>query len=343
MAKKKAVNKHLGLVLGHLERISSAVFDKYKQVITEMVDGRNGIYALYRKDRLYYVGLATNLKSRVKKHLKDRHADKWTHFSLYLLHDEKHMKDLESLCLRIADPEGNKVGGKLTGAKDLRKIFKKKMRTHALAGIDALMGGKQKTKSPKMVAAGKKAAATRKKNGKNIPLAGIIKSKALRVTYKSVLYRAWILPSGRIKLLHTGKLYDSPSAAGSAVRDGKSTNGWTFWKYKNDNGQWVEIKTLKGRAPTTKNKAPAKKIAPKQKIPLAGLLKSKALRAKYKGEVYRAWVKVSGRIKLKLDGKTYDSPSAAGSAVKDGKATNGWRFWTYKNDKGQWVKINTLL
>ena len=51
----------------------------------------------------------------------------------------------------------------------------------------------------------------------------------------------------------------------------------------------------------------------------------------------------AGRMKLKLNGKRYDSPSAAGSAVRDGKSTNGWRFWTYKNDKGEWVKINTLL
>jgi len=36
MAKGNTVKKHLGLVLGHLERISNAVFAKYKQVITEL-------------------------------------------------------------------------------------------------------------------------------------------------------------------------------------------------------------------------------------------------------------------------------------------------------------------
>ena len=72
-------------------------------------------------------------------------------------------------------------------------------------------------------------------------------------------------------------------------------------------------------------------------------LKGKPLQANYKGRMYLARVMGSGQIKLRLDGKTYDSPSAAGSAVRGGKATNGWVFWTYKNDKGQWVKINTLL
>ena len=250
MAKKKAVKKHRGLVLGHLERISSAVFDKYKQVITEMVGGRNGIYALYRNDRLYYVGLATDLKGRVNHHLKDRHKGKWTHFSLYLVRSEKHMKDLESLCLRIADPTGNKVVGKLAGAKNLQKAFKKKLLEKARAEVEAMMGGKttptpkKKTKSPKMVKASKKAAATRRAKRTKIPLAGILKDKTLRATYKGATYRAWVKISGRIRLKLDGKTYDSPSAAGAAVRDGKSTNGWVFWTYKNDKGDWVKINTL---------------------------------------------------------------------------------------------------
>jgi len=195
---KSTSKKPSGLVLGHLERISSAVFMKYKQVITEMVGGKNGIYALYRNKRLYYVGLATNLKSRVNQHLKDRHKGKWTHFSLYLVRSEKHMKDLESLCLRIADPEGNRVVGKLAGAKNLQRAFKKKLLDEAHKEVENLMGGrttpapKKKAKSAKMVKAGKKAAATRRASGKKIPLAGILKDKTLRGTYKGATYRAWV-------------------------------------------------------------------------------------------------------------------------------------------------------
>jgi hypothetical protein len=351
-AVKSASKKPRGLVLGHLERISSAVFVQFKQVITEMVGGKNGIYALYRNKRLYYVGLATNLKSRVNQHLKDRHAGRWTHFSLYLVRSEKHMKDLESLCLRIADPEGNRVVGTLAGAKNLQKAFKKKLLDEARKGVEAMMGGKttptpkKKGKPAKMVNAGKKAAATRNASDKNIPLAGILKDKTLRATYKGTTYRAWVKISGRIRLKLDGKTYDSPSAAGSAVRDGKSTNGWTFWTYKNDKGDWAELKTLKGKSAKmvkAGKKAPATRRASGKNIPLAGILKDKRLRATYKGVLYLAWVLSSGRIKLKLDGNIYDSPSAAGSAVKGGKATNGWRFWTYKDDKDQWVKINTLL
>jgi hypothetical protein len=31
-----------------------------------------------------------------------------------------------------------------------------------------------------------------------------------------------------------GQLYDSPSAAASALRDGKASNGWVIWKYKGE-------------------------------------------------------------------------------------------------------------
>ena len=48
--------------------------------------------------------------------------------------------------------------------------------------------------------------------------------------------------------------------------------------------------------------------------------------ARYKGTDYVATVTADG--KYTMDGKEYGSPSAAGSAVMDGKACNGWRFWS---------------
>ena len=158
MAKKQVSKTLRGLVMGHLERISSNVFVKHKDVITGMVGGTNGIYALYRNKQLYYVGLAIDLKKRVNHHLKDRHQGRWTHFSLYLVRSEKHMKDLESLCLRIADPRGNKVRGKLAGAKDLRPSLKKKLRQKVIEEVDKIMGrdGAPAKKKPKQTSKAKK-------------------------------------------------------------------------------------------------------------------------------------------------------------------------------------------
>ncbi len=83
-----------------------------------MIRGYAGVYALYKGEKLYYVGLANNLMSRVNHHLKDRHRGMWDRFSVYLTTDNAHMRPLEALMLRVINPVGNKVKGKLTGAQD---------------------------------------------------------------------------------------------------------------------------------------------------------------------------------------------------------------------------------
>lgn len=90
------------LVCQHLENISRDALENYQAVIKEFVKGRHGIYALYKKDKLYYVGLASNLRNRLKHHLRDRHAHTWDRFSVYLTIKDEHLKELESLILRIA-------------------------------------------------------------------------------------------------------------------------------------------------------------------------------------------------------------------------------------------------
>lgn len=61
------------LVCQHLEGASAKLFEQYADILREYVRGRHGVYALYKEDRLYYVGLAGNLRSRLKQHLRDRH------------------------------------------------------------------------------------------------------------------------------------------------------------------------------------------------------------------------------------------------------------------------------
>ena len=69
----------------YLERVSGKLLeDEYRGAIGALIKGHAGIYALYKGERLYYVGLATNLMGRVKQHLKDRHAKRWDKFSVYL-------------------------------------------------------------------------------------------------------------------------------------------------------------------------------------------------------------------------------------------------------------------
>jgi len=58
--------------------------------------------------------------------------------------------------------------------------------------------------------------------------------------------------------------------------------------------------------------------------------------APYKGAEYRAFLRRSGSIRF--NGKTYDSPSAAGAVARGGKATNGWVFWRVKQG-GRLVRL----
>jgi hypothetical protein len=95
------------------------VFDEFSSVITRLVGGRTGVYALYRKYRLYYYGLDANLKNRNEMHLKDRHIGKWNESSLYLVIDPRRIREFASVVIRIASPRGNAEYGKLPHSDNL--------------------------------------------------------------------------------------------------------------------------------------------------------------------------------------------------------------------------------
>lgn len=94
------------LVVQHLEKVSGKILEEYPNVIREFIRSRGGVYALYRKEHLYYVGLASNLMARLKTHLRDRHRLGWDRFSVYITLRDGHIKELESLLIRIVGPKG---------------------------------------------------------------------------------------------------------------------------------------------------------------------------------------------------------------------------------------------
>ncbi len=63
------------------------------------------------------------------------------------------------------------------------------------------------------------------------------------------------------------------------------------------------------------------------------------IKKEYKGKEFSAWVRKDGRIKF--EGKIYNSPTMAGIAAI-GRRVNGWTFWKFKNDDGEWVKLDVL-
>jgi len=236
---RKKIHKTRPIVAGHLEKISASVFDDYSKVITDLIRGHQGIYALYKKDRLYYVGLATNLKGRIKAHNDDKHKGKWTRFSLYIIRKEEHIKEIESLVLRIAYPKGNSVKGKLKQSKDLRPLLKNKLVEEWERQLDGIIGGRKKL-------TGKSADRKIKASKAGRPLKGLLKGyQRIYCTYKGKNHRAKVLPNGVVELMPSKKRFDSPSMAGMAVIKKKTINGWKLWKYKNENGELVYIDALR--------------------------------------------------------------------------------------------------
>jgi hypothetical protein len=136
------MSKRASLVCQHLENISREALEKYQDIIRQYVRRRQGVYALYRRGKLHYVGLASNLRSRLAHHLKDRHHDSWDRFSVYLTIGDSHLKEMESLILRIVKPIGNKLKGKFQKSEDIRRRFARDVRTYQRDELIWLLGRK---------------------------------------------------------------------------------------------------------------------------------------------------------------------------------------------------------
>jgi hypothetical protein len=222
------------LLIGHLENVSGRVMEAYPKIIRAMIRGRHGIYALYKLGRLYYVGLATNLMHRINSHLRDRHRGKWDRFSVYLTTRSEHIKELESLLLRIISPDGNRASGRLKGSENLLLALHRLLREDDADRRASILGGHIAERRQRIKA----------RRGKgNEALAGFTdRTIRLRGNYHGKMHLARLRPNGSIKLGQ--KLFDSPSAAAKRVV-GRNVNGWAFWHYRASNGEWRTLKTIK--------------------------------------------------------------------------------------------------
>jgi hypothetical protein len=99
---------------------------EYRDALGKGQRGR-GVYVLYRKGEVYYVGLSrSSLRSRIRSHAtRDRHKGKWDSFSFYQIGRVRLIKDIESLLLRIFRPPGNRVAGKFNKRHNLARKSKR--------------------------------------------------------------------------------------------------------------------------------------------------------------------------------------------------------------------------
>lgn len=224
------------LVCQHLERISREVLGRYKDIIRDYVRRRRGVYALYRGNRLYYVGLASNLRSRLNSHLRDRHANTWDHFSVYLTVGDEHLPELESLVLRISSPKGNKQRGNFARSEDLRHRFRRQVSQYQKIELNRLFGLTTPKEAEKIK--------IRIRDDGRIPTLARYVSKGfkIRFEYKGQRYTARVRSDGTIN--YHGKIYTSPSKAASAVTK-RAMDGWLAWKYQRAPGDWIRLDELR--------------------------------------------------------------------------------------------------
>jgi hypothetical protein len=220
------------LVCQQLENISREALEKYQAIIRDYTRKRNGVYALYKGDRLYYVGLAIDLRRRLKQHLKDKHVDAWDRFSIYITIGDHHMKEMESLLLRITRPAGNKQIGKFSKCENLARRFRRDMTVLQREEITSIFGLKRKSGEDL--------------EGQGVlgPYVHEIRRRRLRGRYKGKLFKARVRGDGAIAIYGTKRRFNSPSlAAIHCVK--RNMNGWWFWHYERSPGEWVRLTHLR--------------------------------------------------------------------------------------------------
>jgi len=237
--------KRQPLVCQFLEHASSEVLEEHGSHLRDLVGRSHGVYSLYKRDVLYYVGLASNLRGRLEQHLRDRHKGLWTNFSLYLTLESGFMKELESLVLRIAEPKGNKQRGKFARAQSLLKTLKRRIKAEDEKKRNELF--RNHLRNPKRVIV-KKRGRKNKKGSRRTPILAKYPGhpKSLRRIYKDKKYTAQVRRDGSIRVRGIVGRFTSPSLAAMAIAN-KPMNGWSFWTYQQAPGKWSTLNALRRR------------------------------------------------------------------------------------------------
>lgn len=128
MPKRRRKGSHKGaLIKGMSKRLPADLLyeHSFKEGLDEIMRGYAGVYALYKKKKLYYVGLATNLYWRIRIHTKNKHKGKWDSFAIFRINRVRYLKDIETLLLRVAVPRGNAVSGHVHRDANLTRVLQR--------------------------------------------------------------------------------------------------------------------------------------------------------------------------------------------------------------------------
>lgn len=227
--------KRDALLNSHLESISWMVLRDHPSIIRGLIHRQHGVYALYKRGKLQYVGLASNLRNRLNTHLRDRHKGTWDRFSVYLTVKSEHTSELESLLLRIFNPTGNRVGGRrFPKGSDLSRTLKRQLQDADMERIASYMGGE----TAKRLRTNR----ARRLNGAAALSGYAERRQEIRGTYKGTAIKGFLRRDGKILL--KGKLYESPTAAAKSITK-RTVSGWAFWHIKNPKGAWIRLRAIR--------------------------------------------------------------------------------------------------
>ena len=134
MIKKRPYKSSKGaLIKGMTKRLPIEILNNeiFQKRLKEIMKGYAGIYAMYRKDKLYYVGLTKNLFGRLKTHrIRDRHAGKWDEFIIFRIKKVNYLKDIETLLTHLVNVKGNRVKGKVPQDGDINRVLSEILSEH---------------------------------------------------------------------------------------------------------------------------------------------------------------------------------------------------------------------
>jgi Restriction Enzyme Adenine Methylase Associated/Protein of unknown function (DUF2924) len=226
--RRRAGRRREALVLAHLERVSRDLLVRHPDVVRQFIGRNAGVYALYRKNRLYYVGLARSLRNRLTAHGKNRHGNLWDHFSIYLTIKDQHLREIEALLLRITKPPGAKQTGKLAQSKDMKRQIMRAIRRKQAREVSSLFD--------RVVNLNDEPGTKPRGDADLIRLLPV--GARLQGTHKGKVYRARARRDGRVR--YNGRIYSSLSLAAKAAIK-RRTNGWWFWQIERGRGNWTRL------------------------------------------------------------------------------------------------------
>lgn len=125
---RTTIIKKGSLIQYALDGVKRAYFDIIKRELRRVLKNMSGIYALYKGDKLVYVGLATDIYWRMKGHSKNKRLD-WDTASIFIIKKIKYLRDVETAVVRIAKPKYNDIRGRVKDEHYLERLLGKRVRT----------------------------------------------------------------------------------------------------------------------------------------------------------------------------------------------------------------------